>query len=392
MKYGKISLLLILVILFSFLTGAVSGYFDHTNPKGMQLPVTVRAAETEDEDEPEDENEPEEDEASEESDDMDDEDADEPEESEEEDPEEEPSEVTEEDLPQKAEEDDDGPEAEPDEEVISAEEADEPTDPELPAESEEVIPEPRAPRPEDSNPLLDEVFPDLLAGLDLPEDQFTEFSEAERAEAAELLRTADEEIFPRESHIWNFSESQGYVNEILEQDIIHQYYIYHGTGNDLLISMFPASEGYRTGNKRLNMYRWPGEDFHASYSLKRTENLPEGAGGRCWMQYDNFDRKGERSENGVILFPGDKAYVYRTVDGKRTYQAIADLSALDQNELLKFDFIRIDGTCWFYANGEFLFRFEDDVVGMVTFEGGSEIYKGGNRIHCEFDDFSMTYR
>ena len=372
MKYGKISLLLITLLLLAFLTGAVSGYFDHTNPKGMQLPVTVRAAETEDEDEPE------EDEALEESDDLDDEDTEVPE--------------VDEDLPEKADEDDADPEAEPDEEVISAEEADEPTDPELPAESEDVIPEPRAPRPEDSNPLLDEVFPDLLAGLDLPEDQFTEFSEAERAEAAELLRTADEEIFPRESHIWNFSEAQGYVNEILEQDIIHQYYIYHGTGNDLLISMFPASEGYRTGNKRLNMYRWPGEDFHASYSLKRTENLPQGAGGRCWMQYDNFDRKGERSENGVILFPGDKAYVYRTVDGKRTYQAIADLSALDQDEQLKFDFIRIDGTCWFYANGEFLFRFEDDVVGMVTFEGGSEIYKGGNRVHCEFDDFSMTYR
>ncbi len=351
MKYGKFSLLLITLLLLAFLTGAVSGFFDSINPKGMQLPVTVCAAETEDEDEPEEDEEPEESDAMDNEDTDEPEDIDEPEEPEEEDPAEEPFETTDEDLPA-----------------------------------------PRAPRPEDSNPLLDEVYPDLLAGLDLPEDQFTEFSEAERAEAAELLRTADEEIFPRESHTWNFSESQGYVNEILEQDIIHQYYIYHGTGNDLLISMFPASEGYRTGNKRLNMSRWPGEDFHASYSLKRTENLPQGAGGRCWMQYDNFDRKGERSENGVILFPGDKAYVYRTVDGKRTYQAIADLSALDQDEQLKFDFIRIDGTCWFYANGEFLFRFEDDVVGMVTFEGGSEIYKGGNRVHCEFDDFSMKYR
>ena len=72
MKYGKISLLLITLLLLAFLTGAVSGYFDHTNPKGMQLPVTVRAAETVDEGEPEEDEEPEE------SDDLDDEDTDEP--------------------------------------------------------------------------------------------------------------------------------------------------------------------------------------------------------------------------------------------------------------------------------------------------------------------------
>jgi hypothetical protein len=110
------------------------------------------------------------------------------------------------------------------------------------------------------------------------------------------------------------------------------------------------------------------------------------------MQYDNSELKSERNESGVILFPGAKAYVYQTVDGERTYRAVADLSALDQDEQLKFDFIRLDGLCYVYVNGEFLFSVEDGIAGKVSFEGGSEIYKGGNRVHCEFDNFSITYR
>ena len=352
MKYAELSFLLILVLMLSFLTGTVCGYYDQNAPKGVQLPVTILAADFA---------------------------------------------AAKEDLADALSDQDDPQQEEDAEAVIPEEEvtaADAEEDPEngILEENEEPEPEIRVPRPEDSNPLLEEVYPDLLAELELAEDQFTEYSEADRAEAKELLLTADEEIFPRMAHTWDFSEAQGYVNEILEPDLIHQFYVYHGTGNDLLMSMLPAAVGSRAGNKRVNMTRWIEDEFHASYSMIRTENLPEGAGGRCWMQYDNSEQKGERYESGVILFPGDKAYVYHTVDGERTYRAVADLSGLDQDEQLKFDFIRLDGVCWVYVNGEFLFTVEDEIIGKVSFEGGSEIYKGGNRVHCEFDNFSMKYR
>ena len=228
--------------------------------------------------------------------------------------------------------------------------------------------------------------------MGVTEDHFTEYSEAERAEAEELLSMADEKIFLRKGYTWNFSESQGYVNEILDSDIIHQYYVYNGKGNDLLMSMFPATEGLRISNKRLNMTKGLEEEIHVTYSMQRTEDLPAGAGGRCWIQFDNYLQKGELSECGIILFPGDKAYEYMTFAGTRLYQAIADLSALNQDELLKFDFIRMDGVSYFYANGEFLFSYDDDIIGKVSFKGGSELFKGGNRVHCQFDDFAMTYR
>lgn len=238
----------------------------------------------------------------------------------------------------------------------------------------------------------EDEYPDINAELEAAEEHYASYSKKQRADAQKLLKTADEKIFPRKGYTWDFSEAQGYVNEILEPGIIHQWYIYYGRGSDVLMSMFPAAAGVRTGNQRLDLTKGLEDEFHASYSLQRTEDLPAGAGGRCWMRYDNSVQKGDLSEAGVILFPGYKAFSYHTDAGKRSYTAIADLSGLDQDEVLKFDFIRMDGVCYFYANGDFLFSYEDEVIGSVSFEGGAEIFKGGNRIHCEFDDFAMTYR
>ena len=235
-------------------------------------------------------------------------------------------------------------------------------------------------------------YPDINAGMKAAEEDFTETDAELRKTAAEMLKNADEKYFPRIGYSWSFSESQGVVNEFLEPDIIHQYYVLGGKGTDILMSMLPAAAGARTGNKRLDHPESWKDEFHVSYTMQRREDIPAGKGGRCWIRYDNAAAKGANAQSGVILFPGERAYYFKTVSGEVTYTAIGDLSGLDQDELLKFDFIRISGTCYFYANGEFLFSFHDGIPGNVSFKSGSELFAGGSRVLCEFDDFVMTYR
>jgi hypothetical protein len=45
-----------------------------------------------------------------------------------------------------------------------------------------------------------------------------------------------------------------------------------------------------------------------------------------------------------------------------------------------------------YGNGEFLFSYEDKIKETVSFESGSELSEGGNRIRCDYDDFTMRIK
>ena len=66
---------------------------------------------------------------------------------------------------------------------------------------------------------------------------------------------------------------------------------------------------------------------------------------------------------------------------------------MEAAELFSYiNFIRLDGVSYIYANGAFLFRYDDGFVGNMSFEGGAELYPEGNRVHCDFDDFTMRYR
>ncbi len=208
----------------------------------------------------------------------------------------------------------------------------------------------------------------------------------------ELLQSVDETIFARKGFTENFSEAQGYVNEIIDPKIIHQYYILHGKGNDILMSLLPAEKTVRSGNKRLEITNGWDDEFHVTLYLKRTENIPSGRGGGCWIKYSNSVMKAAGSESGVILYPSERAYYFTPVNGEMNFESIGDLFHLNQDEEIKFDFIRLDGVTYFYADDQFLFSFEDGIVGNVSFSCGSILYSHGNRVHCEFDNFSMTYR
>lgn len=208
----------------------------------------------------------------------------------------------------------------------------------------------------------------------------------------ELLRIADEEIFKRIGHSETFWETQGYLNEVLTQDILHQYFVQAGRGSDILMSLFPASERYRSVSHWLDMRKGWMDEFHVKYTLQRTENIPDGAGGHCWLGYSNKLMKQSGFESGVILFPGDRAYHFMSLAGETVYEPIGDLSDLDPDNAIIFDFIRLKGVTYFYANGKYLFNYEDGIIEKVSFEAGSEIFKDGYRIRCDFDDFSMRYR
>lgn len=213
--------------------------------------------------------------------------------------------------------------------------------------------------------------------------------ETEMPDPQELLKTADTDIFIRSAFSQDFSEDQGYVNELPNPDTIHQYYIYDGKGTDLLMSMRPAPEAVRTTNKRLTFDQARKDEFHVTFSVFQAENIPSGEGGRCWIRFSNAALLGKGRESGVILYPGDQAYYFTPVDGEMTYQSIADISSVSPFTNVQFDFIRLGGVLYVYANGKFLFSYEDGIKEPVSFEGGAELSENGNRVRCNFDDFSM---
>lgn len=207
-----------------------------------------------------------------------------------------------------------------------------------------------------------------------------------------LLETADTDYFVYTGFGHDFTENQGYVNEFPNPQTLHQYYIYDGVGTDLLMTINPSEEKIHTTNKRLKFDQYRAREFHVTYSVERTENIPDEEGGICWIRYSNVILTGAGKESGLIIYPGDQAYLFRPVDGEMVYEPVADLSGLNADRLIKFDFIRLDGTVYVYANEKFVFSVKDNINDHVSFEAGAELFEGGNRVHCTFDDFSIKMR
>ena len=227
-----------------------------------------------------------------------------------------------------------------------------------------------------------------------PGDEAPEITEEEALSDPDLLLSvADELFFRRVGPDETFWQSQGYLNEVLEGDIIYQHFVREGMGSEVLMSMFPAETTVRAGKLRPSMTQAWERDYHVTITVIRTENVPKGAGG-CWLRYSNIRTKGEGGESGLILFPGREALAFEPLGNHQdlVYTPVADLSALNLDSAIKFDFVRLDGVTFIYANGKFLFRFEDGFDGKMSFEGGVEIYEGGNRVRCDFDNFTMRYR
>ena len=213
--------------------------------------------------------------------------------------------------------------------------------------------------------------------------------EVEPVDPERLLRVGDDEIFVRNMFLQDFSEDQGYVNEMPDPNTIHQYYIYKGMGTDMLMSMLPSENTVRMTNKRLTFDQSRKDEFHVTFTVKQAENIPAGRGGKCWIRFSNVILLGKGRESGLILYPGEKAYYFTPVEGEMTYEEAGDLSALDPGKKTRFDVIRLGGIVYVYANGNFQFSYEDGIKEAVSFEGGSELSMNGNRIRCDFDDFSM---
>ncbi len=204
-----------------------------------------------------------------------------------------------------------------------------------------------------------------------------------------LLEIVDQEILNKSGLSQNFSENQGYVNEYASDSVIHQYFIYDGVGTDRLISLLPAAETVRTTNKRLSFHHARRPEFHVTYSVRKSQEIPAGEGGRCWIRFSDVGVVGAGNESGIILYPGDGAYFLSPGDGGTSYEKIADLSSLDPEENVRFDFIRIAGTTYIYTDGAFRFSYTDPISTGVSFDAGAELFEGGNCIRCDFDDFSI---
>lgn len=203
-----------------------------------------------------------------------------------------------------------------------------------------------------------------------------------------LLRTADSEIFIKAGFSQNYDEKQGYTNEFVSGDILHQYFISNGKGSEVLTSLQPSPVSVNVTNKRVKFDDRRAKVFHVSYKLQRTESIPDNAG-YCFFRYSDAVIAGAGRESGVIVYPGYKAFAYSPVDGVMQYSEIADLSGLDIDRNIKADVIRIDGIAYFYFNGSFAFQYEDGIANPVSFEGGTELLEGSNRIRCDFDDFTF---
>lgn len=207
-----------------------------------------------------------------------------------------------------------------------------------------------------------------------------------------LLASADEEIFIRGYFTQDFTENQGYVNEFPNEKTIHQYFIYDGVGTDRLVSLLPAEETVHTTNKRLIFEQIRLSEFHITYSLQKSDAIPSADSGTCWLRFSNVVMQGAGKESGVIFYPGDAAYFFSPSESGMQYENIADLSGLDPEEMNSFDFIRLEGTTYVYANGGFLFKYNDGIRDPISFEAGAELFEGGNCIRCDFDDFTVKIR
>lgn len=203
-----------------------------------------------------------------------------------------------------------------------------------------------------------------------------------------LLKKADSEIFIKAPFVQNFSEKQGYVNEFVDGDVLHQYFIENGKGTDVLTSLQPSVLDVTTTNKRLKFDDKRAKTFHVSYELQRKESVPENSG-YCWIRYSDTLIVGPGRESGVIVYPGYKAFSFTPVDGVMKYTEIADLSKYNVSNVIT-DVIRLDGITYFYFNGNFAFQYEDGITNLVSFEGGSSLFEGGNRIRCDFDNFTFS--
>ena len=203
---------------------------------------------------------------------------------------------------------------------------------------------------------------------------------------AKLYKTVDTEIFIKAGFSQNYDETQGYVNEFVNGDILHQYFMANGKMSEVLTSLQSSPENIFISNKRQKFDDRRSKVFHVSYESKRVESIPENAG-YCWIRYSDAVIAGAGRESGVILYPGYKAFAYSPVDGVMQYTEIADLSHLDPDKTIKTEVIRLDGISYFYFNGTFAFQYEDGIANPVSFEGGSELLEGSNRIRCDFDDF-----
>ena len=202
-----------------------------------------------------------------------------------------------------------------------------------------------------------------------------------------LLRTADTEIFIKRGFEQSYNETQGCVNEFNGGDVLHQYYIKDGKASDVMTSLQSAPATVSAGNKRLKFDEQRSKGFHVSYRINRAESIPENAG-YCWLRYSDAVLAGAGRESGVILYPGEKAYSFSPVEGVMQYTEIADLSTFGPSGNIKIDVIRLNGTAYFYFNGNFAFQYEDGITNPVSFEGGSMLLEGANRIRCDFDDFT----
>ncbi len=213
------------------------------------------------------------------------------------------------------------------------------------------------------------------------------------ADPDKLLEIADERIFKREGFTQDFSETQGCLNEIVRADVLHQYYVRQGKGIDILMSLFPNTSPVTSTNIRLNE-NLPGNwynEFHASFTMQRTESIPEN-GGRCWISLGNYASYGEKNRTEITICPGSEIVLARPAGGKTEFLRIAKIPETAQDEEETWEVIRLDGMLWFYVNGEFVFKFKDVIPGKVTFRAGSQLLSGGNLVKCAFDDLVIRYR
>lgn len=205
-----------------------------------------------------------------------------------------------------------------------------------------------------------------------------------------LLRTADSEIFIKAGFLQDYSKDTDYFNEFINGDIIHQFYNARGKSVEVLTSLRPSPLTVITNNKNLQFDAQRVRGFHASFKMRRVESIPRDGGGYCWLRYSDKFQSGVGKERGVILYPGFKAYSFAPDNGELVYTEIADLSEFNTGRDVRVDIIRLDGISYFYFDKFFVFQYEDGISALVSFEGGTELLEGANRIRCDFDDFSIV--
>ncbi len=197
----------------------------------------------------------------------------------------------------------------------------------------------------------------------------------------------DSSIFTHTAYKQLFSYTAGTLTEMIQNQFIHSFYVKKGAAFDSLVSLFPSEQSFESSNKNLIFHQSFGDTFHVHISVQFADIIPEN-GGNCFFTVSNRITKGDFGTVGYNIVLGGKSYKFIQNQNEIKKEEIFDSSSYnDPDHTYEIDVVRLFGTSAVYIDKTFAFDLQDDITPPISWEAGTGINQGGERINCQFSKF-----